>query len=103
MDHCITHFIYLETIRSYLEKGGRSRGSYIVPVKGKQLSADKDESDLKPDLCEYDRDVENKIMEVCFENGIVRINLEEVREIPEQNLWFERVWKDYKEDIYLDC
>lgn len=103
LDHCITHFVYLEAIRSYLEKGGRSRGSYIVAEKGKPKSGDKAESDRNPELCLYDRDIENKILEIGFKKGIVRINLEEVREIPKQNLWFERVWKDYLEDNYLDC
>jgi len=103
MDHCITHFVYLEAIKSYLEKDGRSRGSYIVEDHWKPEGAGESESDWKPELCLYDRDVENKIMEVGFKNGIIRINLEEVREIPKQDLWFERVWKDYLEDIYLDC
>jgi len=103
LDHCITHFVYLESIRSYLENGGRSRGSYIVTEKGKPKSEDKAESDLNPELCLYDRDIENKILEVGFKKGIIRINLENVRKIPKQNLWFERVWKDYLEDNYLDC
>ena len=103
LDHCITHFVYLEAIRSYLENGGRSRGSYIVTEKGKPKSGDKSESDRNPELCLYDRDIENKILEVGLKKGIVRINLEAVREIPKQNLWFEKVWKDYLEDNYLDC
>lgn len=38
-DHCLTHFIYLEAIKSYLEGGGRSRGSYIVVTRtGKSKS-----------------------------------------------------------------
>jgi len=24
-----------------------------------------------------------------------------VRMIPEQNLWFEKVWKEFREDIFL--
>jgi hypothetical protein len=102
MDHCITHFVYLESIRSYLENGGRSRGSYIVTEKGKLKSSKKVESSMNPELCMYDRDIENKILEIGFKKGIVRINLEEVRKIPKQNLWFEKVWKDYLEDIYPD-
>lgn len=99
-DHCITHFVYLEAIKTYLEKGGRSRGSYIisntesVAVYG-MLQPERDQ-----ELCKYDRDIENKIMVVEFKDGIVSTDLEEVREIPMQNLWFERVWKDYLEDIY---
>jgi hypothetical protein len=31
------------------------------------------------------------------------MKLQEVREIPEQDLWFEKVWKEYLEDNYHDC
>jgi len=29
-DLCLTHALYLEAIAEYLEKGGKSRGSYLV-------------------------------------------------------------------------
>jgi succinate dehydrogenase/fumarate reductase flavoprotein subunit len=103
MDHCITHFVYLETIKAYIEKGGRSRGSYIIADMSRQEGPIASESVLRPELCTYDRDIENKIIEVGFRNGRVRINLAEVREIPVQYLWFEKVWKEYIEDIYFNC
>jgi succinate dehydrogenase/fumarate reductase flavoprotein subunit len=103
LDHCITHLVYLEAIKSYIEKGGRSRGSYIITGKGRIKDYRRTEFDANPELCRYDRDVENKIMEVGFKNGILRINLVKVREIPEQDIWFERVWKEYLEDIYFGC
>lgn len=103
MDHCITHFVYLETIKAYIEKGGRSRGSYIIADMSRQGGPIASESVWRPELCTYDRDIENKIIEVGFRNGSVRINLAEVREIPVQDLWFEKVWKEYIEDIYFNC
>ena len=51
----------------------------------------------------YDREVENKILEVNLRSGSLKINLAEVREIPEQDLWFEKVWKEYIEDNYFNC
>ena len=103
LDNCITHFVYLEAIRVYLEKGGRSRGSYIVADNEKMEDPGEIESSWNPELCLFDRDVENEILEVGYKNGIIRTNLEKVREIPKQDLWFERVWKDYIEDNYPDC
>jgi succinate dehydrogenase/fumarate reductase flavoprotein subunit len=85
-DHCLTHYIYLEAVRAYLEGGGRSRGSYMVPGE----------------LCMYDRDIEKGIIEICFRSGKASVKTVDVREIPSQDLWFEKVWKDYIEDNLTD-
>ena len=103
MDNCITHFVYLRAISFYLENGGRSRGSYLVTNLAKTETEKKSVLNTISDLCQYDRDVENKILEVGFKDGIINIKLREVREIPEQDLWFEKVWKEYLEDNYIDC
>lgn len=103
MDHCITQLIYLTAIREYIARGGRSRGSYIVTHSGKIGSESNLKFLLNPELCTYDREVENKIMEVSLRNGAVKIILAGVREIPEQDLWFEKVWKEYMEDNYTEC
>ena len=97
MDHCITHLIYLEAINFYIMNGGRSRGSYIV------ADAARSGSRFDPELCRFDREIENKIIEVCYREGKVSLTHEEVREVPEQDLWFEKVWKEYLEDIYPGC
>jgi succinate dehydrogenase/fumarate reductase flavoprotein subunit len=102
LDHCITHLIYLETIKFYIETGGKSRGSYIIISNRMYEGTDIYEYIHYPELCQFDREVENKIIVAGFKNGIVTINLEDVRGIPEQNLWFEKVWKEYLEDIFTD-
>ncbi len=93
-DHCITHLAYLKTIDFYISNGGRGRGSYIVNGSGTKSD---------PELCGYDREVEKSIIETVFEGGEISLKTVNVREIPEQNLWFEKVWKDYIEDIFTDC
>jgi hypothetical protein len=103
MDNCVTHFVYLRAISFYLENGGRSRGSYIVTDKARTETEITTDVRIHPDLCQYDRDIENKILEVGFKNGKINLNLQEIREIPKQDLWFEKVWKDYIEDNYFDC
>jgi succinate dehydrogenase/fumarate reductase flavoprotein subunit len=102
VDNCITHFVYLKAISFYLENGGRSRGSYIVNNNVNSENAVKPGMSLNPDLCQYDRDIENKILEVGFKDGKINLNLQDIREIPEQDLWFEKVWKEYIEDNYPD-
>jgi succinate dehydrogenase/fumarate reductase flavoprotein subunit len=101
-DNCIAHFLYLEAIRSYIEKRGRSRGSYIVTGNKENTIPDISVADLDIYLCRYNRSVENKILEVKFRNDKIKIDTCPVREIPLQNLWFEKVWKDYLEDNYIE-
>ncbi len=92
LDHCITHMVYLNAINHYIINGGRSRGSYIVSDT---------EENLVPELCRYDREVEWKVLEARFADKKTSLNLSIVREIPDQDLWFERVWRDYIQDIFI--
>jgi succinate dehydrogenase/fumarate reductase flavoprotein subunit len=103
IDHCLTHYIYLDAIKTYLEKGGRSRGSYLVTENETRLLNGITGSNWKPDLCGYDRDIEKEILEVGFRDGRTTKKLVKVREIPVQDLWFEKIWKDYTEDISGEC
>jgi succinate dehydrogenase/fumarate reductase flavoprotein subunit len=101
-DACLTHLIWLEAIKSYIKKNGRSRGSYIITNNEKPVIPDLSSPVLDIELCKYDREVEKDIQEVSFSNGKILISGVKVREIPDQNLWFEKVWKDYLEDNYLE-
>jgi succinate dehydrogenase/fumarate reductase flavoprotein subunit len=101
MDHCLSHYVYLSAINTYIQKSGRSRGSFII-TDGSPDKTIQNNLLWKPELCGYDREVENKILEVSFRGGIIDVKLAEVREIPNQNLWFEKVWKEYIEDNYLE-
>jgi succinate dehydrogenase/fumarate reductase flavoprotein subunit len=90
MDHCITHLVYLGAIDHYTTEKGRSRGSYIV--------ADNSSTVFDPELCRFDREIENSIVEVKFCDGHLQFRNESPGEIPGQDLWFERVWRGYLED-----
>ncbi|HBZ20008.1 MAG TPA: oxidoreductase [Bacteroidales bacterium] len=101
-DACLTHLIWLEAIKSYIENNGRSRGSFII-TNHKIPETSEFSSPFKDiDLCRYDREVEKNIQEVSFRKGKIKISGVKVREIPVQDLWFEKVWKDYLEDNYLE-
>ena len=101
-DNCTAHVIYLEAIRSYIEKKGRSRGSYIVTGNKEDDAPDISVAGIDIYLCRYNREVENRILEICFRKDKVITDTCAVREIPSQNLWFERVWKEYLEDNYIE-
>jgi succinate dehydrogenase/fumarate reductase flavoprotein subunit len=101
MDQCLTHYVYLEAIKTYIEKGGRSRGSYIVTDKENSDPFIRSDKEFNINLCQYDREIEKNILVTRFKEGWVISNVERVKEIPSPNLWFEKVWKDYLEDNYL--
>ena len=101
-DACLTHLMYLKAIWNYIENNGRSRGSYIIIRDGKPDLSDPVYPSLKIDLCIYDREIERDIQEVEYKKGKIEINSVRVREIPLQNLWFEKVWRDYLEDKYIE-
>ncbi len=92
-DHCISHLIYLRAIDFYISNGGRSRGSYVINGTGNKFD---------PELCKFDREIEKDIIEAVFKRGRISFKTIKVRDIPDQNLWFERVWKEYNEDIFTD-
>jgi hypothetical protein len=101
-DACLTHLIWLEAIKSYIEKNGRSRGSYLITNNTKPEIPAFSIPILDIDLCKYDREVEKEIQEVSFRKGKIKVSGVKVREIPVQDLWFEKVWKDYREDNYIE-
>jgi len=101
-NNCLTHLLFLEAIKTYILNGGRSRGSFIVEKTNLSENPGQVTVDLPYDLCNYDRDVEEKILEIRYLKEKIVTNPATVRRIPEQNLWFEKVWKDYLEDNFID-
>jgi succinate dehydrogenase/fumarate reductase flavoprotein subunit len=99
-DNCLSHLLYLEAIRYYIEGKGRSRGSYLITGNQETAIPDLSAANLDIYLCRYNRDVEKKIIEIYFREDKITIDCCEVRGIPSQNLWFETVWKEYLEDNY---
>lgn len=97
-EHCLTHLVYLEAIKKYISGGGRSRGSYIVSdKKGSKPLKDLEEM-FSFSLCRYDRKIENHILEIKMVKGNILSELRQVRPIPRQDLWFEKVWRQNMED-----
>jgi succinate dehydrogenase/fumarate reductase flavoprotein subunit len=80
-----------EAIRYYLEKGGKSRGSYLV------LEAVK--SDAFGGPVETDTLFDGKVIGSRYDpaGGTVHTGERPVRPLPHSDLWFERVWRDFRE------
>ncbi|OGD22834.1 MAG: oxidoreductase [Candidatus Aminicenantes bacterium RBG_16_63_16] len=99
LDLGLTHALYLEAIREYLEQGGKSRGSYLVlDPEGAEPCPGLGES-WRFSLNPRGAFVDQKILEISLdENGRVIKQWVEVRPMPGVDAWFEDVWRDYRED-----
>jgi len=103
-DILITQFVYLNAIASYINKGGASRGSYLILSNDGILPSDKlgDEFRYLPDnkallkqVCE---------IELSKKDGAYKCTSEwkPVRPIPEEDNWFENVWNDYRRGRFIE-
>jgi succinate dehydrogenase/fumarate reductase flavoprotein subunit len=89
----LAHAAYLEAALAYLEKGGGSRGSYLVmdpngePVL-ESLGADWNYKTEIPEL-------RNEVLETVLENNKFVSTWKSRRSIPQEESWFENVWGKY--------
>lgn len=99
-DLLLAQYIYLRAIENYIEKGGRSRGSYLIYDEKGKLPVHGLPGEFRFSL---DQGLLNKmVQEVVFEDGQVGFEWKEVRPIPEGEDWFENVWNDYRRGVIFD-
>jgi len=91
-DLCLAHAVYLTAITEYLERGGRSRGSFLVVDGAGEWS-------LNP----AGSFVDGHILEVSVgRDQEPRIEWVEIRPIPGGEEWFETAWKAYRDGTVFD-
>ena len=102
LDLGLTHLMYLEAVRVYLERGGGSRGSYLVL----------DEKGIKPCsqlgdkwkfiLTENKSYVEQHILEIWKDDkGGIHTQWVPVKPVPKPESWFETIWYDFRKDLIV--
>ncbi|MFH1765500.1 MAG: oxidoreductase, partial [Gemmatimonadota bacterium] len=97
-DLCLTHLVYLEAIRAYLDAGGRSRGSALVLDPEGVLPCPSLDESWRFSRNGPGAEVDGQVLEVWVEDGEdVKTSWVPVRPIPEADGWFEEVWRDYRE------
>jgi hypothetical protein len=99
LDLCLAHCLYLEAVGEYLNKGGRSRGSFLVPdPSGRRPCAGLDDS-WRYSLAREADFAGRHILELRLEpNGRLRKKWVEPRPIPRERGWFETIWNDFRKD-----
>lgn len=87
-------------MKEYIEKGGRSRGSYLIAdesgeIPNSKLSADfrfsLDNGDLTKYVCEVELKKDGEELECVAQ-------WKPVRAIPQEDGWFENVWNAFLRD-----
>lgn len=93
-DLLITQYVYLYAIANYIEKGGKSRGSYLVYDSNGELPF----LGL-PEIFRFSLDegrFSKTIQEVIYNEEECYFDWIPVRPIPKGDDWFENVWNDYR-------
>ena len=99
LDMALTHAIYLEAIHEYLDKGGKSRGSYLVPDPGGRPPCPSLGLQWASSLAAPGDFTSGRILEIGVDDeGKLRKEWVVVRPVPESAGWFENVWRDFLED-----
>ncbi len=94
---CLTHIAFLQTIKTYIERGGGSRGAYMVlDAQGERRVRTKRGEEL-PHRAE-NMDMRNEILETWLcGDGEFEVKPVPVRPLPEDDSWYETTWRDWLE------
>jgi hypothetical protein len=99
LDLVLTHAVYLEAIAEYLARGGKSRGSYLVPDAAGQPPHPRLGAGWAFSLAGPGDFVSANILEIRLDaRGRVEKTWVPVRPVPRPEGWFETVWADYRSD-----
>ncbi|HMA54120.1 MAG TPA: FAD-binding protein, partial [Acidobacteriota bacterium] len=99
LDLALTHAVYLEAIGEYLERGGKSRGSYLVPDAAGRAPHPLLGGRWAFSLAGPADSVSANVLEVRLDGrGRIQKNWVPVRPRPRPEGWFESVWADYRND-----
>ena len=96
VDLLIAQITYAAAMDNYITVGGGSRGSYIIPDPNGLFEI--------PDSCRFSPDngkLSSKIQEIRFTRQGCDLSWENVRPIPQDDNWFENVWREYREEAFL--
>lgn len=96
----VSQFVYLQAMADYDEKVGISRGSCLVYHSQGTLPNDRLGEEFRNITKETDTAT---LQEISYDRASVscRIWWRPVRPVPEENNWFENVWKNYRENAII--
>ena len=98
-DLLISQRVYLEAIRDYILHGGQSRGSYLISSRDGELPLEG-----LPEIFRMKEDGGNhagEIQEILYAPEGSRVSWRARRPLPDDENWFETVWRRYREGSYF--
>ncbi|MDP8207075.1 MAG: FAD-binding protein [Candidatus Electryonea clarkiae] len=100
-DLCLTQVFYLEAIKEYLEKGGGSRGSFIVVDQDGTAPCKELDEQWRFKRVKINDFINNNILQIqCNNPGKEITSIAKkwigIKPIPNAELWFEKVWKEFR-------
>ncbi|UCG27101.1 MAG: FAD-binding protein [Bacteroidales bacterium] len=103
LDHSIVHLFFLEAACEYLNRGGKSRGSFFVPDRQGEKASEKLGEEWQF-LLSGKNDFTNKfILEIWLNDaGSLMKKWIEPRPVPDREQWFETVWKDFRDGKIIE-
>jgi succinate dehydrogenase/fumarate reductase flavoprotein subunit len=95
-DLLLAQLVYLTAFKDYIQLGGKSRGSYLVQDEKGELPLESLSEDFRFSL--EDGALSKKIQRLRYRDDHFEFSWQDVKEIPEDNNWFETVWNKYLND-----
>jgi succinate dehydrogenase/fumarate reductase flavoprotein subunit len=103
LDLGIAHAVYLDAIAEYLERGGQSRGSYLVVNPGGDPAITTDDGCYRFVLESPGSFVDQHVLEIALAGDhATRHVWVPVRPIPQTDTWYETVWKAFRDGTTFD-
>lgn len=93
----ISQYVYLLAMKDYDEKVGISRGSFLVYHPDGRIPDDK----LRECFRTLNEATDTSVLQEISYNekdGACSINWRPIRPLPEENTWFENIWKKFREN-----
>jgi succinate dehydrogenase/fumarate reductase flavoprotein subunit len=102
LDLALTSAVYLEAIDEYLERGGKSRGSYLVPDPAGTPADPRLGPAWAFKLAAPGDFVSSHILEIRLDGrGRILKEWVPVRPVPAPDGWFESVWADFRAGLVV--
>ncbi len=97
VDLLVAQYVYAAAMEDYIAAGGGSRGSCIVLNENDIYDVPGSFRFLPDNGSLY-----GKIQEVRYTPGRCDFTWEDVRPIPENDDWFENIWREYRDDQIIE-